>query len=330
MSGRGPRCPDNLTAWRYKPVRTRRLVALLGIPLIFLGCPSDDVEDDDTGDDDASGDDTADDDTADDDDQAACTFSEPPAAYIDVYERWDGSVWMSQITAFVGDQPQPYEQQLVLEEGNCRYLKLYGGFCDPPCDPEDLCTGADQCVTEPAGISGGTLTIDGLVVPVTIEEMDYFPGSYVGPGLPADIFDIDSEVEARLSGDAFPAVGLSTTGVAPISVEEDDFPLVAGEDLEVTWTPESGSDACAWLYISGPQSLHGLPTNHIIWCESGDTGHLVVDRTIVDAFFDGGGAIAGDCYYVELSRFVRDTVDTAVGAAELRVRSVVMQNHLCW
>ena len=313
-------------------ITLRTILALLcGASLALAGCPTDDddVADDDSGgeaDDDTGDDDTGDDDTGDDDTGEECGFADAPAASAIVMERYT-SVWDGSVSARVQETPDPAFHVIQLEEGACRYLTFELGNCDPPCDFSQVCTADDECADYPAGISAGTLTVEGLGDPIAIDTDDWNPGYYWGPwDLPDDLFDAGDPISATFSGGDFPGLSLAATGVEAVdpSLFDELFLMEDGAAAVMTWTPGADPDACIQVKINGANMAHGLPLNDILWCEGPDTGSLTIPQALVEAFPHGETpeiCVGHDCPPSEFTRYTRDVTSVGPGPAQLEVRS---------
>jgi len=310
-----------------------RGIRFLALALLLAGpgCPQptdDDAADDDVADDDAVDDDDGGDDDGGDDDDAgldACTFADPAPAQLQVTEQYRAQAWRADIDGRVHEAPPPVWQSVVLEGGECRYLMLFPGFCDPPCEWGEFCNPDGECEAYPAGVSAGDLTVEGLGDPLTIEEEPQLAGRYSGgDSLPPDLFAAGDPIAASWAGDTFPAVTLDARGVAPMDTDlaETWLVLVGGEDHVVSWTPGDDPEACVELRVNGYNSAHGLPLNNIIWCVGPDDGELTIPGAMVALFPMGTCPIvAVDCPPSELTRYTRQTRETAGGEAALVVRS---------
>jgi len=330
-------------------------VALAGLSLVLLGCPSGDddttTDDDDTSQDDddtATDDDSTpgDDDTSPggDDDSAGdpnpCIFPDPLAAEILVAEQYvpgnPQEEWTPFISAFVGDNPEPEHFTVIAEEGECRYLRWHNGLCTPPCDLDEECNVDDVCVPQRLGVSGGTLAITVADNTFQFEPTEGYLGHYwPHEDLPDDLFGPGDPITATLSGDVFPAVALDARGVMSMDIELADqgLTMAYGQDATITWTAGTDPDACVEVYLvqQGPL-MHGDIPEEIIWCIGQDDGSLVLPQALVEMFPIGDPADCdGDedwfCVQSTLSRFTRDSVVTVPGPAELLVKSEVRFFH---
>jgi hypothetical protein len=254
-----------------------------------------------------------------------CTFSEPAAAQVFVEERYNPLGWSARVEGWVNEWPASVWQTVLFEEGECRYLKLFPGSCDPQCEWGEFCNPDGVCEAYPAGISAGTLTVEGLGAPLVIEEEEFLAGRYYGSdGLPGDLFGAGDPIGASWSGDVFPGVALDARGVAPMDADlaETWLVLVADDPYEVSWTAGEDPAACVELRIHGYNSAHGLPLNDIIWCVGPDDGRITIPASMAALFPLGTcPVVAVDCPPSELTRYTRQTRETAGGDATLMVRS---------
>jgi hypothetical protein len=316
----------------------RLLLTLLLASVLFAGCPAEDDDDDsstpaddDTGDDDTGDDDTTPGDDDDDIEPADCVFVDPWAARIEVIEELtpgDEGQWYAQVSGRVYDGPEPTHHELTFEDGSCRYKSLQYGFCDPSCDPMEVCTWENVCEPYPTGLGAGTMTVDGLVEAVEVAPSNTW---YWGPWtLPADIYAPGDPIDAAFSGDDFPAVAMNATGVETMDVDlaaGGIYSFTRGADAEITWTAGTDPRACVLVTINGENVSHGLPYMDIIECVGTDTGSLTIPQTVADEFPLGTGSeicVGHDCPPSSISRYTLEQVDTEYGPAELRVRSTVL------
>jgi hypothetical protein len=105
---------------------------------------------------------------------------------------------------------------------------------------------------------------------------------------------------------------------------ESGYEMLDGTDAELSWTPGPDPEACVRLVLNGFNAVHGAPLGDVIVCEGTDTGTLVVPQTFVEEFPYGETPVVTEGYdwpHSELTRYTRNSVDTALGRAELVVRS---------
>ena len=315
-------------------MRTSYLTILL-VGLFLVGCPSsddddvsgdDDAMDDDTGDDDATGDDDTtgdddsgdDDDTGDDDTGAADDELLGRIQVLEVYEQnhvehsgttptwgpkntpWDDGImgeWIISCGNQTGDTGVWWITQTV---GDCvlAVKQVCSGECDPPCDFDEYCSNAGTCVDAPYFADAGTLAIDGLTTPLTLEPSGgNYPPSY---GLPTDLFAAGDPVTLTAAGGAHPSFTAAATGVETLAATlpcED--PPMAGQDLTITWTPSTIPGARIRWEMTQDVHLNQGPR---LRCETNDTGSLTIPAQLLDSY------LYGLKHFLTLTRYTDDVV----------------------
>jgi len=343
-------------------MRTNLLVALLGLGLVFVGCPAgddddndatadDDVTDDDVADDDSGDDDTGDDDTGDDDTTPGDDDTGPPEdallgriQVLEVYEQnhvessgtiptwgpmntpWDEGIvgdWIISCSNQTGDTGV-WRITQVVDDCILAVKVACGAGCKPSCDFDEYCSNAGVCVDAPHFTDAGTLVIDGLTSPITLEPSGHYPPSY---GLPDDLFDDGDPITLTASGGGHPAFTAAATGVESLSATlpcED--PPTAGQDLTITWTPSSTPGAHIRWEMTQDVHLNQGPR---IRCEFEDTGSLTVPAQLIDDY------LYGMKHFLTLTRYTDDVVDLP-GAGQVAfevgsaVTCVINEEHTPW
>ena len=306
------------------------LWVLLGVlACLSAGCPSGTTDDDTAGDDDAG----------DDDDTGGgltpCGFADGVAGTIEVYERLYSAAdedWRSSITGRIDEAPDPVVHEVAIDGGVCRYLQLDLGYCDPPCNYDEVCTPAGECQAWPAGLAAGDLSVEVAGQTFVLEAEEYNPGGYTTHEvLPDDLFAAGDPVRAELSGDVFPAVMLEAVGVAPLETElsANGVGIVAGEERTLTWTPGPDPGACVRSRLLGTNRYggHGMPLEAMVICETSDTGALTIPAQMISWMVLQGPfgmmCVGYDCPPSDIERYTRAAAETEMGTVELRVHSHV-------
>ena len=346
-------------------VRTSYLTVLLAGLFILIGCPAgddDDVSgdddsampDDDTGDDDVTGDDDTtgdddsampDDDTGDDDTGSADDELLGRIQVLEVYEQnhvestgttstwgpkntpWDDGIvgeWIISCGNQTGDTGVWWITQTV---GDCilAVKRVCSGDCTPPCDFDEYCDNTDTCAAAPYFADAGTLTIDGLTTPLSLEPSGgNYPTSY---GLPEDLFADGDPITLTASGGVHPSFTAAATGVEPLATTLPctDIPP-AGQDLTITWTPSTSPGARVRWEMTQDVHLNQGPR---LRCETGDTGSLTVPAQLIDAY------LYGMKHFLTLTRYTDDVV-TVPGAGQIpfevgsAVTCIINEEHTPW
>ncbi len=284
------------------------------------------------GDDDSGSADDDDTTTGDDD------TTEPPnlaeaSGYLDVAEMYNeggsGLSWSSRILGQLNDGPGPTFHRVTMEQGQCVYLELQPGLCDPPCGGDEVCDAFGECQAYPVGLSAGVLTVTGIGDPVVIEPQEWYPGLYYGPfGLPVDLFQTGETVTAAFAGDQLPPMNLQALGVEPMDtlLADEEFVIVQGQDNVFTWMPGPDPAARVDVVINATNVAHGAPLSDIIRCTGPDDGELTIPRDLVDAFpleEIPDSCIHFDCPPSELTRYSTSATDVDGQTILLIVRSTV-------
>jgi len=203
----------------------------------------------------------------------------------------------------------------VAAEGACRLLRRNNPFCDPACSPGETCDHDGTCIPFPENQDIGTVTVDGLLLPLEMEPVQ--PGNrYFGLGLANPPFATGAEI--RL--DALSA-GLQLEGMGSETLEMPKEALLVeeGEDIAITWgAPLAETEARIDMSLTIDQ--HGV-SPVAVNCTFEDDGEAFVPASLVDALFAAG--VSG----FPNARFARRTTDSASfgdGCVELRVGSVAL------
>ena len=321
------------------------VVALAALLAGLLSCSKEGVQDDDIqgdddstpaddddsnpGDDDSCGDNPIQDDGAEIGDVGACEFKAEPAGHIGVSGQlhWTGGMpeWWFLAQAYFQEHPATVFHEVVVEDGECRYLRTDFGVCDPPCSSDELCSPDDACVTYPERLYGGALTIVGAGYPENLEWHEEL-GYYFEDLSP---FDSDDVITATWIGGEISAQTLQTRGVDPIDEEfaHCGVHLEATRQAVFSWTPGPDPDACVELVLNGASDGHGLPPEDIIECHSPDDGQIVISSIVMGEFplWDQFEPIhpGQDWPSSKLTRYQRASVEVEQGEVELVVRSTI-------
>ena len=209
--------------------------------------------------------------------------------------------------------------EVVMEDGACSLYRKRNLFCDPPCASGTTCSDALSCVPAPTNQSVGTVSIDGLAIPLAL--MPSGVNSYTNPAspeLPHPGFTEGANIVLSASGAGVGPFELHGRGISALELESDSIAVESGRSLAVRWTPP-GQASGQRVRLTFDFNRHGgTPT----WleCDAADTGSFDVPAALVDALLE-----------LELSGWptlaaARRTVDSAsvgAGCVELRVVSSV-------
>lgn len=204
--------------------------------------------------------------------------------------------------------------QLVKEEAGCQLLQKVNPFCDPACGPGQLCKHDGTCIPYPENQSVGTMTVDGLYVPVSME-----PGPtklYAETGVPFPMFDPGAAITITASGGDLPGFTLHGTGVETLVLPDTVLEMVKGEPLAITWEPAT-VPTDATIYISLNVDQHGnSPVT--LKCDSPDDGSFEIPAALAQEFLEFG--VSGFAT-LDIYRRTVDSVTLAPGCVEATVFS---------
>ncbi len=314
------------------------------------GCPADDddADDDDAADDDGADDDGADDDTADDDsgDDDGAEGPVGRVAVLEIHTLGETPVDEGSVVVW-GPLDEPWENgwlgdwnfgcsegegdkgvwRVTQTSADCvlAILQACGQGCDPDCPPDEYCTSGGECVPTPSFAESGTITIDGLTQPVSLEPSAW---GYPPPwDLPADLFAAGDPVTLGSAGGATPALSAAVAGAEPlVAALPCDDPPPTDQDLVITWTP--GTSPSARIRWEMTQDVH-LFQGPRIRCETDDDGELTVPAAMIAAYMNGMK------HFLTLTRVEGEVAEVGGGnvvAFEVgsRVTCVINENHTPW
>ena len=205
-------------------------------------------------------------------------------------------------------------RELVAETAGCRLLRRRLLACDPTCAPGMTCGDGGRCVRYPDNLDAGTVTLDGLLCPVTMRP-DPTGRRYWDSTLPHPAFEAGAPIRLTASGGALPPFALAGQGVSPLALDESTLRLTPDQPLRVTWRP--GGPGPARVELSFALDQHGVTPSTLV-CEAPDTGSFEVPADLVARLL-----AAGASGYPKLlaSRQTVDRADLPPGCVELIVAS---------
>ncbi len=175
--------------------------------------------------------------------------------------------------------------QPVVTEGECTLLQRQNPFCDPPCQASETCGFDDECMPYPTTQDLGVVTVQGLVVPVSMEPVT--PGNtYFDTTLPNPPWEPGAQLTLATGGGIFDPVTLH--GVAPqdLSASSVTWEIVQGEPMAVIWDPPTDQAGTA-VRITLNVDLHGI-TPALLECWFDDDGQGEVPADLLDQFLSLG------------------------------------------
>ena len=206
--------------------------------------------------------------------------------------------------------------------GTCRLLTYEATGCAPLCTGGDVCID-EECVSYPATISAGALTLEGVLDdPLEIEP---WSGQYTWSAS-ASILDV-AAVRAQAAGDATDPFDLTTCAVEPPAPEGDWSAAMsargAGEDVTLTWS-NPYSTSRVYLRMTTGIGTHGGISPVEIECEGRDLGSLTLPGAFLDQLYDGPYWSCGECGDNRLLRYHATGTEVGGTTVQLRTQSPAM------
>lgn len=238
----------------------------------------------------------------------------PLGKRVGVFEvaHWD---FYASITGEVAEGVIPLTVlQLVEEKDGCQLLQKVNPFCEDPCGPGDLCNHDGTCIPYPENKSVGTVTVDGLLVPATLE-----PGgvkTYAKVDVPFPMYEPGAAITVSAAGAELPGFTLHGVGAETLVLPEQVINMVKGEPLAFHWDPPT-LDTGARVFISLNVDQHGnSPVT--LKCDVPDTGEFSIPADLVKTMLEFG--VSGFAT-LDIYRRTVDSVQLAPGCVEAVVFS---------
>lgn len=203
----------------------------------------------------------------------------------------------------------------VLTDGECTIWRRENPFCDPSCTSGTACDFDGNCVPYPEGQDVGTVTVDGLLSPVSMSPTP--PGNtYTDTSVPNPPWEPGSLVSLRASGGVYEPFRLY--GVAPehLVPTSGAWVITPGEPFSITWEAPSGPVRTE-VVVNLRIDLHGV-TPSSLRCVFEDDGAGEVPASVLDQLMAAGvtGFPAGD-----IARRTADSTNAGGGCADLVLSS---------
>lgn len=173
--------------------------------------------------------------------------------------------------------------ELVYEEGDCRLLRRLNPTCDPSCKPGETCNSNMECIPFPTNRDVGTVTTAGLTTDVSIEP-NKINFNYENTDVDHPPFEPGHAIQLTAAGAELEGFTLRGFGVEPIVADNQDWVMMAGQPLEITWT---GADGPWQIHVTLNIDQHGL-SPVTMFCDLDDTGSGTIAASLVDQLIDEG------------------------------------------
>ena len=202
--------------------------------------------------------------------------------------------------------------QPVGQGGDCVLMQKTNPFCDPSCAAGELCGHDNTCSPFPANRDVGTVTVQGLKVP--IELTPNASNDYWDTTLPPEPWDVGAAVTFSTSGGDYAPFAMAVEGVTPLVGGESKWQVNEGEATVVEWVP---SDGPGRMFLTLNVDQHGI-TPVTLFCDTEDTGSLTIPSTLVNQFLSFGvtGFAVG-----QLRRRSIDSLEIEPGCVEVSLFS---------
>ena len=271
-----------------------------------------------------------DDDDATDDDIIelvdTCPYTNPPALYLYIEDRHAPHFeWKGVIEGWIWEWPNPVFHREVILCDECVLLEAHFGDCGDTCEFNEVCDANENCVEYPGRLAGGTLDVLGIEPGYTGDPVA--TGQYYSAfEIETSMFNVGQSVDAFFHGDELSPISMSSTGVAPVSSDEEGISLefVSGQSHTINWDPGHSPSAIVQLAILTSTFSHGAPSAAIIWCESIDDGEIVIHEDITSRFPVGeteADCKSYDCPYSRFSRVERTAYSIGGSFSIIETRS---------
>ncbi len=180
--------------------------------------------------------------------------------------------------------------QTVLEQlnasGDCFVLRRNNPFCDPACEAGQTCDFEGDCLPYPVKQDLGTVTVAGLVQPVSMEPV--FPGNtYYDTTLPTPPFEPGKLIALDMPGGAYGPLTLYGVGVEPLVSLDAEWSVEAGVALEVAWEPPTAGVVRSEVGLSINVDQHGTSPG-AVYCVFEDDGAGTVPVALIDGLIEAG------------------------------------------
>jgi hypothetical protein len=193
-------------------------------------------------------------------------------------------------------------------QGGCVLWQKINPFCEDPCEPDEACNHAGECVPYPLPQDVGPIPVNGLTSALILEADAY--GYYWDTTVSYPLFEPGARITAKADG-LFELRGI---GVGAIELPEEAWELVPGQDMPVTWTPGDGNGR---VELTFNIDQHGITPLTMI-CDLPDTGSASVPATLLEQMVDNGVTGYPSSW---IRRRTADSVSTELGCVDLLVYS---------
>ncbi len=204
----------------------------------------------------------------------------------------------------------------IAAEGDCKLMRRNNAFCDPACEPGEVCDFDGNCLPYPSNQDLGTVTITGLVSPVEMEPV--FPGNtYYDTSLPLPPFVQDELITLEMPGGVYGPATLYGFGIETLVPLDKEWAVEAGVDMVVHWQAPASTAGRGEIGLSLNIDQHGASPGTLM-CSFEDDGEATVPAGILATLVETG--VTG-YPSAALERRTQDCAEVAAGCMDLIVTS---------
>ncbi len=194
-----------------------------------------------------------------------------------------------------GEPNEAIAWEFVRSDGDCELFVPVFPFCDPACASGETCVVGDTCRADPAPLSAGAVTFEGLdtaeggvsfsISPIGGKQNYLLPASVEVAYPPAAE---GSPIALTSEGGEFGPLHIESAGISPLEVLADEVPIGLDQEIPLEWTPP-GADAKSRMGINLEISHHGGRKGQIV-CDTADTGSYTISAPLVTELIQLGYA----------------------------------------
>jgi hypothetical protein len=186
-----------------------------------------------------------------------------------------------------GVPPDPSPEELA-RAGDCRLLRPVQTTCAPMCPfATERCNTEGVCVALPRTHDVGTVTVQGLVIPMQMSPSPVRKYSNPAqPMLPNPGFLPGADLRIVTAGGDYGPFELRAFGVTPLMLGSDPIDVAAGRATSLRWqAPEQPGPTRLQVQLN--IDFHGT-SGAKIECEFADTGAGEIPATLIDGLIAQG------------------------------------------
>ncbi len=172
-------------------------------------------------------------------------------------------------------------------DGACVLLAPTDLTCSPACSGDETCGFDETCIPAPLRYDAGTVTIDGMKSPVSLDPnaLTFQYTSTIRDPYPA--FDTGATITLSAAGGEGAPFTLQATGVSLITSSASAFTVERDKPVDILWDPDAALGDNAYVHLNFSVNRHAVTTGWIE-CVVPDTGAYTIPATLVTQLIDLG------------------------------------------